>query len=46
MAFVSAFPAYSTGPSPLVWNVGTLRPGGVGATVTVKASATGSSTTA
>ena len=42
VTFVSAFPSQSSGPNPLVWNVGTLLPGQKWeATVTVKASGTG-----
>ena len=42
VTFVSAVPAQSSGPNPLVWNVGTLLPGQKWeATVTVKAASTG-----
>ena len=42
VAFVSATPAQNSGPNPLVWRVGTLRPGEkFAATVTVKATGTG-----
>ena len=42
VAFVSATPAQNSGPNPLVWRVGTLRPGEkFAATVTVRATGTG-----
>lgn len=42
VSFVSSVPAQSSGPNPLVWNVGTLQPGQkFEAVVTVKATGSG-----